>query len=226
MNKIKAVIFDIDDTLVATTRCNKLCRATALNRLLDELGSDDVDRAREIENYLYGIFNWARLPDLWRAIAIELDAEAPPDELLKNMLHHFETEFVSRLELFPTVGSTISELQDGDSAWQWRKLKTSGLDGIFDPEAVCISVQSDLHNCKPATANYRRQERIHNLQPEAFLYVGDKPTDVIGANVAGWTSVRTRQALGEAGNHWPRLPQAVETPDREIDTLSHLLDLI
>lgn len=236
MNRIEAVIFDIDDTLVATSRCNRLCRAAALDRLLGEMQCGDIARAREVESYLYGIFGWARLPDLWRATAIELGAGVPSDELLKDMLHRFESEFVTRLELFPTVERTLMQLRDrglrlgvisdGDPAWQWRKLKTTGLDRLFDPESVCISIQSDLHNCKPATANFRRQERVHDLPPVAFAYVGDRPNDIIGANVAGWTSVRTRQVNNDGANHWPLLPAGVEIPDHEIDTLSHIMDLL
>ena len=234
--KIQAVIFDIDDTLVATTRCNRLCRSVALDRLLKELQCIRLDMASKLEKHFYGIFGWARLPDLWRAVAVEMGISRPSDEFLKDNLRQFEADFVKRLELFPTVEQTLADLRDrgiklgiisdGDSAWQWRKLRTAGVYRFFDPETVCISIQSDLHNCKPSTANFRKQEQHHNLPSEAFMYIGDRPNDIIGANVAGWTSVRTRQAVNDAGNHWPMLPLGVETPDHEIDTISHLLDLL
>lgn len=232
----RAIIFDIDDTLVATTRCNTICRASALERLRAHLDGADAGRVTAVEAHLYPVFGWARMPDLWRAIALELGIKVPPADDIADIQRLFELEFTARLELFSGVESTLEVLMarglalgiisDGHAGWQWRKLKACGIDRFFPPDKVFISIQSDLHNCKPSTANFRRQERAQGLSPGEMVYVGDKPWDVLAANVAGWTSIHTVQALGGQHNGWPEGSLAIQTPHHRIGAMNEILELL
>lgn len=233
--KIKAFIFDIDDTLVATTRSNHLARANALADIAAFLGTK-VDKAlEEIEQILFREFGWARLPDLWRGICLEMGSEPPAEEFIKELHEKFRQDFVNSLSLFPGTmellqslkdqGKLLGVISDGDSRWQWCKLRKTGLDEIFDLNYVRISIQSDLYSCKPSTANFRSLQNAFGLKPEEILYVGDKPKDVIGAKVSGWYSVRTVEAFKEYPDPWPAPKLRIERPELVISAITELLEL-
>lgn len=236
MDKIKVIVFDLDDTLVATTRCNNRCRKHALERVLTLLPGVDVTRAGAIENTLYKSFGWARLQDIWRGVAIELGVDVPSEDELLTIQRKFGQEFTKNLHLFPTVEYTLKSLadspvdvgiiSDGDAGWQWRKMKTVGIDRFFDPEKVIITIQSDLASSKPSTANFRRQQKLFAARPNECVYIGDKPWDVLAANTAGWMSVRTTQAQTNENSLWTLPELQVLHPDRVINTLSEVLELI
>ena len=233
--EIKAYVFDIDDTLVATTHSNHLARENALNCLSGYLGCGVDEKLVEIEQILFREFGWARLPDLWKGICLEMDSEPPEEEYIKELHETFRQDFVTSLTLFPGTmnllktlkeqGKQLGVISDGDSKWQWCKLRKTGLDEIFNLDYVKISIQSDLYSCKPSTANYRFLQESFGLSPDEILYVGDKPKDVIGANVSGWFSVRTLEAFKEYPDPWPKPVLNIEKPDREITSISQILEI-
>lgn len=233
--EIKAFIFDIDDTLVATTRSNHFARTNALNSLCAFLKTECDENLRKVETILFREFGWARLPDLWRAFCLEMGCPSPNEEFIKNLHETFRQDFVSSLSLFPGTmelitslrerGKRLGVISDGDSKWQWCKLRKTGLDEIFNLDFVRISIQSDLYSCKPSTANFRCLQDVFDLKPEEILYVGDKPKDVIGANVSGWYSVRTVEAFKEYPDPWPKPKLKIEKPNLEISSITELLEL-
>ena len=233
--EIKAYIFDIDDTLVATTRSNHFARDNALASLSHYLETDVTDRLKEIEVIMFREFGWARLPDLWRAVCLEWGKQPPEEDFVKELHEKFRQDFVNSLSLFPGAmdllktlkgkGKHLGVISDGDSKWQWCKLRKTGLDEIFNLDYVKISIQSDLYSCKPSTANYRFLRNAFELKPEEMLYVGDKPKDVIGANVSGWFSVRTVEAFKEYPDPWPKPKLNIEKPNKEISSITQLLEL-
>lgn len=232
---IRGFIFDIDDTLLATTKCTNACRFRAVDRLLEAVESGERERAQELEHKLYKIFGWARLPDLWRALAMELKRKPPGEDKLLEIRKQFEIEFFETISVLPTAEHTLAALaeqgialgiiSDGGDSIQLRKLRTTGLDKHFPIEQVIISIQSDLFSSKPSTANFRRMEKVLDLGPSQLAYVGDKPWDITAANVAGWRSIRTTQATDDSFDKWPYPALSVEKPDRVISTLSELVEM-
>lgn len=232
---LRAIIFDIDDTLLATTACTTACRRRAVDRLLEAIESREREQALELERRLYAIFGWARLPDLWRALAMEMGRKPPSEDELLGIRKLFEIDFFETISVMPAVEHTLASLaergfalgiiSDGGESIQLRKLRTTGLDKHFPAGQVMISIQSDLFSSKPSTANFHRMEKVLDLRPEQIAYVGDKPWDITAANVAGWRSIRTTQASDGSPETWPSPSLAVEKPDRIIRTLSALLEM-
>ncbi|HUX06295.1 MAG TPA: HAD family hydrolase [Acidobacteriota bacterium] len=233
--KIEAYVFDIDDTLLATTTANRTARRRCLDFFLQSAGFAVDGDIVETERRLYKVFGWGKLGDLWRSLAIELGADPPPHHRLEEAAELFDTVFFENLSTLPTVTHTLAALReggvqiavisDGDERLQQRKLRHTGLDHLFESDKVLISIQNDYYGAKPSTANFRTMEKRLGLLPHEMLYVGDKPWDIAAANAAGWTSVRTLQAGGDGANNWPLPALKVQTPDIVINTLSELLDI-
>lgn len=234
--KILALAFDIDDTLIASTRSNLRARRRSTEALQQNLNLRADDVAADIERRLYAHFGWARMPDLWRALALELGAEQPADHVLEDAMLQFEETFFATLSVLPTVTATLSSLRergvplgivsDGDSSLQQRKLRATGLSEFFAPDNVMISIQSDYCNAKPSTSNLRRLQQRLGIQPCEAAYVGDKPRDILAANTAGWLSVLSTQAGDGDKTDWPFPSLAVQRPDLEIRTFAEILELV
>ena len=227
---------DIDDTLIASTSSSTKARLRCLEFLLSALSGAVEKKALKLEPRLYEIFGWSKLPDLWRALALELGLQNPTDDLLEGALKLFEETYFETLKPLPTVEQTLKELEerslpvgiisDGDEELQWRKLRSTGLDRFFDPGFVIITIQSDIYSAKPSTANFCMMEKLLGFKPEDIAYVGDKPWDVAAANVAGWRSVRTRQVLEDRPDFWPDPALEIHKPDNVIYSFSELLELV
>ena len=232
---IQAYICDIDDTLLGTTPANLEARDCCIARFIDASGLDGdmLERTTEAERRLYLTFGWAKMADLWRALAIELDCDRPSSVILGELSELFENAFFDSLKVLPTVIETLEALKDGgaklgiisngDEELQQRKLKESGLEALFDNGLIAVTIQNDYYNAKPATANFKKLEGRLNLRPREMLYVGDKPWDVAAANVAGWTSVRTTQVHPE--DNWPSPPMKVFRPDFTISEFAQLREI-
>ncbi len=230
---IRAFVFDIDDTLISTTKNTIRARWRCLEFVLGELGGIPDERAAGLVDRLYDVFGWSRLRDLWRSLAVELGLPDPGEAVLDGAATLFEEVFFDGLHALSTVESTLVTLSsrpvemgiisDGDEELQRRKLRATGLDRFFEAERVIVTIQSDLYSAKPSSANFRRMEKLLDVRAHEAVYVGDKPWDVTAANVAGWTSIRSRQAAGFGV--WPSPSLAIQKPDLEIDTLAEILEL-
>lgn len=231
---IEAFVFDIDDTLTATTKATRAARQRCLEFILEHLGVIPDEHTSEVERRLYEMFSWSRLPDMWRALATELGHEGLDDGAVKKLLSLFDHTFFHNFSLLPTVAETLTALRndktpigiisDGDEALQKRKLRDTGIDKIFDPDRVIVTTQSDIYSSKPSTNNFKTMEKLIGLHGKRIAYIGDKPWDIAAANVAGWISVRTRQALANETDDWPNPALVVQVPDLEIRSLSEVLE--
>jgi putative hydrolase of the HAD superfamily len=229
---IEAFVFDIDDTLLATTRASGRARRRCLDFFFEAAGTSQTADAADIERRLYKAFGWSKLRDLWNALALELGLEKPQQTWLGQAEELFLSTFFENLAVLETVPHTLEALRakgkqlgiisDGDERLQHRKLRETGLDAFFPSDLVLVTIQSDYYCAKPSTVNFRRMEKVLGLLPHEMLYVGDKPWDIAAAKVAGWTSVRTLQADGEGANDWPFPVLKVQTPDYEIRTFAEL----
>ena len=232
----KAVVFDIDDTLTATTAANRAARKACLELITSGLGKTPDARTEALESRLYQVFGWSRLPDLWRALALEAGQENPSEETIEQALELFDKTFFNNFRLLPTVESTLSKLHalgapmgiisDGDESLQRRKMEQTGIDRYFEPERVIVTIQSDIYSSKPSTRNFLRMEKILGIGAKKSIYVGDKPWDIAAANVAGWTSVRTRQALVGEPDSWPDGKLNIYIPDYVVEKCSEIMECL
>jgi FMN phosphatase YigB (HAD superfamily) len=232
--KKEAIVFDIDDTLITTTPSHRLCRKSAIQNLCRALPALSLNEATSAEVRLYRRFSWSKLPDLWRAVALQCSGELPEDLVISKVYDSYQADFISSIEAVPSAAATLEKLlesnihlaiiSDGDEEFQLRKLAQVDLLKYFNTADVLVAQQTEIYKNKPSTGNFRLLGKRWGLKPQQIAYVGDKPVDVLAANTTGWTSVQTVEVVDHSQCRTEAL--AVEQADTIINELSQVLEMV
>ena len=83
----------------------------------------------------------------------------------------------------------LGVITNGPSAHQWRKIKTLELERWVNPEYIFVS--GDVGVNKPERGIFEHVRKKMDLQnPEDIVYVGDSyEKDILGATGAGWNAI-------------------------------------
>jgi len=197
---IKAVFFDIDDTLYSSTDLSSKARRTAVEHMISkglEMGADEAYEALMRVVKRYGS-NYANHFD--RFFIDEL--KRPPDYrmIAAAVIAYHHTKFVN-MRPYPHTVETILQLHmrgyklgivtDGLPVKQWEKLVRLGLDDFFETVVVSGDERVGFSKSDPRIFTIAL-DRVKALPNEAVM-VGDKLNpDISGANKAGLTSVWLR----------------------------------
>ena len=171
---LKAVLFDLDDTLVDRDAAFKAC--------LRETFPDVEQRARIRLADAYGRGCRESLFLLWR----ELSGESMDQELLSRRLS-------AHLHADPTLLANLRELRrhyalalvsNGGGQTQRRKLEATALDSVFTPDHTWISAEVGFAKPNPGLLNLAC--RALGVEPTECLLVGDhEAEDGAAARAAG-----------------------------------------
>ncbi len=210
---VRAVFFDLDDTLCDTIGCRPERLRQAIAHLCAARSDLDAERllARALEPLTH--------PRDVRGLRAALEEAGPlaPD-LVAAAQRIFETHYAP-LRLFPAVMELIAELQasyvlgiiSNASSHQRAKLAHLGLDGYFD--TVTLSAEVGWEKPDPRIFRYALQRA--GVAAEEAVFVGDRlDVDVAGAQAAGLRAVWF--------NHWDGIPRLLDRPDA---TIRHLREL-
>ncbi|HET6354823.1 HAD family hydrolase [Streptomyces sp.] len=198
---IRAVLWDIDDTIFDYARADRagMQRHLEAEGLVD--GYDSVDQAlvrwREITDQHWARFSagetdWqGQRRDRVRSFTGRPLGDAEADDWFQRYIVHFEAAW----SLFPDAVPVLDLLADGyrhavlsNSSLhnQDRKLRVLGVRDRF--EAVVCAVE--LGVSKPAPEAFHAACEALALPPEEVAYVGDQPDiDAQGAMAAGLTGI-------------------------------------
>ena len=198
---LKAVLFDVDDTLFSTTEFSTRARQDAveamrkaglrvpadellreLNEAIAEFGSNFEHHFEKLllrlpRSRLRGV-NWSIC--IAAAIVAYHDAKftrlAPFDDVVPAL------DRLSRTDL------TLGVITDGLEMKQAEKLIRLRVAGFFPPQAIFISDRIGIS--KPNSKLFVRACEALDLDPGQAAYVGDHPIkDIDGANGAGMVTV-------------------------------------
>lgn len=219
-NRIRAVLFDIDDTLFPSTEFSERARrnaaaamvAAGLKATPEAVFQKLHDIVKKRGSNYGGHFN-----DVCR----HFKARDSDRIIAAGIVAYHNTK--ASIQPFPEAISTLLELRDrgyrlgvaseGESVKQWDKLIRLGLDHLFH-EVFVTNEKGGGKNPK----FYSSVQKSLRLHPEEILMVGNNPDkDIAPASKAGLKTCRIRTG------RWTRVAGKA---DMDIITLSELLNLL
>jgi FMN phosphatase YigB (HAD superfamily) len=196
LRQCDAAVFDLDDTLIGTL----YAYSAAMPRMLSALGLPAAPNDIELAFAMLARLRTYRMEDLF--FALLRDAGVDPYTARAKALAQMEPANVlilSHMHLLPGVLELMTELQargirlalvsNGFSDWQRRKLVHCRLDGFFPDELQIVSGDLPRFSEKPSLGIFWECISRLGMEPGRMVFVGDRVTDVLGANLAGMISV-------------------------------------
>lgn len=224
MSQLKAIVFDMDDTLYperdfVLSGFQAVAAWASVN-----LGiSESIGSATLFQLYSEGVRN--NTFDRWLTIH-GIETEIVP-ELLDIYRQHPPniSPFPEAIDLLKTLAQSyqIGLVSDGYLAVQQRKWKALGLESFFD--AVVFSDSLGRENWKPSMAPFKLVLDRLNISPQFSVYIGDNPRkDFFGARQLGMYTIQFKHSRSEYGNLQPPSPD--HCPHLMVDSLAEILGAI
>ncbi len=225
--KIRGIIFDLDDTLFdctgQLTQPAQRRAAQVLAAAHPDLSIEAVCQQQVCLSQTHGSSGAIR--------EIGTQYHLPPD-IAKRALDAYNSRDVETIALFPDVPSTLATLVQrgyalalvtaGHPERQGKKIRLLGLCDYFG-EVDNTLILHDNRDGSDKGISLARAAKTLALSHAQILCVGDKLTDEIAAaNTMGMTTVHLRH--GRQKHKKPQSP--IERPDCEIDRVSQLLSLL
>lgn len=210
---IKAVIFDLDGTLIQSEQIIMDGYAYAMQMHLPniEITRDDITN-----------FLGQTLENSFKQYTKDTDIIF---ELTKTYRTYTSEKSNEELITYPNAHNIVKYLKDKNIKLgivtskglevATENLKTVGLDGMFD----CLIGYESVENHKPSPDGLLKALEILNVKPEEAIYIGDHENDIKAAKKAQMLS------CGVTYSH--RLEELLfESPTYVVDDLINLEDII
>lgn len=232
MTKLKAVFFDVDDTLYSTSEFAQRARSNSLDALIamglkakkEELRRELDEVIREFTSNYEHHFDQLlmRLPDRLKGdvnpALLTAAAVVAYHDTKFNELVAYE-DVTDALRLLSRTGLVLGVVTDGPVIKQAEKLIRLGVLPYLHPRALFITHQ--MGYSKANVKLYQRVCRDLELGPDTVMYVGDNPVnDVDPPNALGMITVRCRRGGKYSG------VEGQTVADHEIHNFYDLLDLL
>lgn len=247
---IKAVYFDLDDTLCTYWDASKkgLRRTFEIHQIpgktTDEMlrhwGAAFRDFCRAIKNDVwYPLYLASGEPTRNEQMRLTLaDAGIDDAALAKRLGDTYRDERDRNLELFPEAIEVLDALKakfplglitNGPADVQRQEIATLGIDAYFGP----VFIEGEMGEGKPNQAVFTGAAAAVNLTPSEILFVGNSyHHDIAPAIEAGWRTYWVRRpsdvppSAGLREMQPEEIPDGGPIPDVMADTLSNLIDLL
>jgi len=220
---IRAIVFDLDNTLTDFMRMKEAAITAAIDGMIDagfRLSAGEL-RSRVASIYDEQGLEFQRVFD--ELLQREFGEVDP--KILASGIVAYRRARESALVLYPHAQMTLLELakrgirlgvvSDAPRLQVWLRLCGLGLQHVFD----AVVTFDDTGERKPSPAPFRRAMQLLELPAEALLMVGDWPErDMRGASAMGICTVYARYGDTSGAAH--------SGADFEIDDISQLLDIV
>ena len=208
----KTVVFDLDDTLALEIEY--------LTSAFREIAQKVDNQNPNLYTVLWDAFKHKENPF---ACVSELYPQYTVVDLLQLYRNHFpsypKNNCKSLLEQLKSRGCILGLVTDGYSITQRNKLKSLGIENLFD----LIIISEEFGSAKPTAANF---EVFHQFDTAEHYYIADNPSkDFISPNVLGWQTI----CLLDSGKNIHKQDFAKESlylPHKNIENLSEIIQLI
>lgn len=224
---IKAIFFDIDDTLYDSTKLTTMARQNSIRAMIDSgLPVKDEEKLYTLLNDIikkHGSNYGKHYDRLLEELGLEMD----PKIIAAGVVAYEHTK-EGYLTPFPGVIPTLLKLKEryrlgvisnGLAVKQWEKLIGLGIHHLFD----VVATSEELGYDKPQKEIFLFAVEKLGLSPEECTMVGDRiDTDILGGNLAGMKTVYIKK-----GKHGGAKPETEEqTPDFDIDDFTEITDVL
>ncbi|AEH23927.1 2-haloalkanoic acid dehalogenase-like hydrolase [Pyrococcus yayanosii CH1] len=223
---IKVVFFDLDDTLVDTSRLAEMARRNAIENMIVHGLPVDFDTAySELMELIreYG----SNFPHHFDYLLRRLDLPYNPKWVAAGVIAYHNTKFAYLREV-PGARKTLLRLReagyrlgiitDGNPIKQWEKILRLDLGDFF--EHVIISDFAGVR--KPHPKIFRKALKAFGVKPEEAVMVGDRLySDIYGAKRVGMMTVWFRY-----GKYANAELEYREYADHEIKRLEELIGVL
>lgn len=222
---IKAVFFDIDDTLYDTSGFARLARKAAINVMIDAglpLSSDEAYKLlKEIIKE-----KGSNYDKHFNILTRRVFGEEKPLLIALGMITYHNVKF-ALLRLFPKTPSTLIYLKskgyhlgvisDGITIKQWEKLIRLGLHHFFDE--VVTSEEAGV--AKPDERIFQLALNRMGCQAKKSIMIGNKfNKDIVGALNIGMSAILVNSELT------PDEKEYLEENNIELNVVSNIGDII
>ena len=232
MEKLKAIFFDIDDTLYSTSEFARLARLNSVRAMIrvglkmseDELMTELDEIVTEFSSNYEHHFDklLLRIPasrhkDVNPAVIVAAAVAAYHDTKFRQLQLFDDVKVV--LEKLVKTKLILGTITEGVALKQAEKLLRLNLLRYFHPEAIFISDQIGIS--KPNVKLYKWALGRAGIRAAQAMYVGDNPiNDIDPPNKVGMITVRVKR-----GGKYAALIGKTE-PDYEIKTFFDLLEIL
>ena len=220
---IKAVIFDLDNTLLDFMRMKTMAIDAALNGMIEAGMVIQRSTARQRIFEIYEEKGWEYqevLDDFIKEEVGTLDYK-----ILAGGIVAYKKAKEASLILYPNVYSTLIGLSkiglklgvvsDAPSREAWVRICSVNLHHIFD----AVVTFDDTGEHKPSPKPFNKVSKLLDIQPQDLLMIGDWPErDVIGAKKLGM-----KTAFARYGDVFDTL---VSGADYDIDNIQEIISII
>jgi len=224
---VKAVIFDIEDTLYDSSFQMRMTRLNAIRAMIEAGLPADLEMGYKVLEDIvneYGPHYTKHFDKLLERLGLKWE----PGVIAAGVVAYRETS-EAYLKPFPDTVPTLIRLRDleyklgvvseGRAVKEWQKLIQLGIHHFF--HSVLISEELGTENF--SVNLFRKCCTNLGLKPEETIYVSSRPNKgILHANRAGLTTVRLRK--GDSSIEEPELPEA--KADYEIERLSEIFGML
>ncbi|MBI4584639.1 MAG: TIGR02253 family HAD-type hydrolase [Planctomycetes bacterium] len=231
-SNLRAIFFDIDDTLYSTSEFSEVARSNALDAMIehgltmpkDELHLELQEVINEFSSNYEHHFDklLLRIPRRYYkgvnpSILVAAGVVAYHETKVRQLAPYEDA--VEVIRLLSKAGLILGVITEGMEVKQAEKLIRMRLVPFMSPNAIFISNQVGIS--KPNSKLYQRVCSDLNIKPTETMYVGDHPVhDIDPANSIGMITVRMRRG-GKCQNM-----EGATLPALEVQNFWDLLDFL
>ena len=223
---IKAVIFDLDDTLYYELDYVKSGFRAVSRYICSKYGVSE----KEFYKLQLDILE---KEGRGKVFDLALENFSLPQDEVEKMLVVYRSHNPEGIRLYEDAEYILGKLKregkyktgiitDGNSQVQWNKIKALGLIDLVDE--IIVTDDFGVDKRKPAPFAYLRLLESFKIKAGEAVYIGDNPTkDFIGARELGLKTIRV---MREQGMHIEKRMEAAFEADLKVNSLRNLEELL
>lgn len=219
---IKAVIFDLDNTLIDFMKMKTMSCEAAISAMID--AGLEMDKKKAM-NRLFKLYDKYGLeePEIFQHFLKKMKGDIDYKVLAAGIVAYRKVRsgflepyphVVSTLMQLKTAGKKLAIVSDAPKLKAWIRLSSMKIQDYFDQ----VVTYEDTMQFKPSKLPFEAALRKLDMKAEECLMLGDRPErDIKGANELGM-----RTCFARYGN--PSV--TISGADHEIDSIKELLDIV